>query len=368
VDVKRGYKQTEAGLIPDDWGTRRVADIALTVASGTSGVDSEFGDYPVYGSTGIIGRCLNGHYSGAAILVARVGANAGKLAIVDGRYGVTDNTIIIRIDDSCHLEYFWRQLAAKRLNSMVFGSGQPLITGSQIKNLSIPLPSTKEEQEAIAGALSDADALIESLEQLLAKKCHLKQGTMQELLTGRKRLPGFIGEWEARRLGDTASLYQPVTISAHQLTKDGYPVYGANGVIGFFDAFNHDTWQVTVTCRGSTCGTVNRTVDKCWITGNAMVVHCDGSARAVKEFLYYLLSSADLSSCITGTGQPQIVRTPLANFELRLPADPKEQTAIATVLSDIDADIDALKAKLAKARQIKQGMMQELLTGKIRLV
>ena len=92
-------------------------------------------------------------------------------------------------------------------------------------------------------------------------------------------------DWETVLLGDLASLYQPVTISAKQFTKSGFPVYGANGIVGFYNRTNHQTWQTTVTCRGSTCGTVNRTVDKCWITGNAMVLNCDENRNLCKLFL-----------------------------------------------------------------------------------
>ena len=99
-----------------------------------------------------------------------------------------------------------------------------------------------------------------------------------------------------------------------------------------------------------------------------MVVNCDQSNKLNKEFLYYLLLNQDLSVCITGTGQPQIVRGPLANFELPLPCEIPEQTAIATVLSDMDAELSALEARRDKTRALKQGMMQELLTGRIRLV
>jgi type I restriction enzyme S subunit len=216
--------------------------------------------------------------------------------------------------------------------------------------------------------LSDADAWIESLEQLIAKKRQIKQGAMQELLTGKRRLPGFSGEWETKRLGELARLYQPATISASSFANFGFPVYGANGIVGYYPSCNHTTWQVTVTCRGSTCGTVNKTVDKCWITGNAMVVNCDHNHQLDKSFLFHLLNAQDLSVCITGSGQPQIVRTPLAAVELRLPGKISEQTAISLVLSDMDTEIESLESKVAKALQIKQGMMQELLTGRIRLI
>ena len=133
---------------------------------------------PVYGSTGVIGYTETPAYEGDAILAARVGANAGKLNLVSGQYGVTDNTIIVRLNNRCCLPFYWRQLESKRLNSLVFGSGQPLITGTQLKALALcapPLP----EQRAIAGALSDVDALLGALDQLIAKKRDLKRAIMQ---------------------------------------------------------------------------------------------------------------------------------------------------------------------------------------------
>lgn len=186
--VKPGYKKTEVGVIPEDWGLQVIGGIITKVVSGRSHANLQFGDYPVYGSTGIIGYSNHSDYAGNAVLIARVGANAGKLAVVDGEYGVTDNTIMVTIHNSVLMDYFWRQLEARRLNTMVFGSGQPLITGTQIKNLTIPLPPTKTEQEAIAMTLSDMDAEITALESKLTKTRAIKQGMMHNLLTGKIRL------------------------------------------------------------------------------------------------------------------------------------------------------------------------------------
>jgi len=145
-------------------------------------------------------------------------------------------------------------------------------------------------------------------------------------------------------------------------------VYGANGIVGKYKKYNHENWQTIITCRGSTCGTINKTIDKCWITGNAMVMNIDQNKKFDKLFFYYLLSRQDFKNCITGSGQPQIVRKPLFEFQVYLPLDPNEQIAIATILSDMDAEIEKLENKLGKYRQIKTGMMQQLLTGKIRLL
>ena len=153
--MKAGYKQTEVGVIPQEWGVVALGSLATTVASGRSSPGATSGTYPVHGSTGVIGYSEWPEYEGDAILAARVGANAGRLNLVSGNYGVTDNTILLRLRSSCCLPFFWRQLEAKNLNSMVFGSGQPLITGSQLKALSVSVPSPTE-QRAIAEALRSA--------------------------------------------------------------------------------------------------------------------------------------------------------------------------------------------------------------------
>jgi type I restriction enzyme S subunit len=242
-----------------------------------------------------------------------------------------------------------------------------MVNKSGFAETKIALPPLTE-QCSIADALSGVDALLVGLDRLIAKKRDLKQAAMQQLLTGQTRLPGFDGEWETTSLSALATLYQPQTISAEQFSESGFPVYGANGVVGFYQSANHSAWQVTVTCRGSTCGTVNRTVDRCWITGNAMVLNCDHNEKLNKEFFYFLMLAQDLSSCITGTGQPQIIRGPLAEFQVRLPSDIPEQAAIAAILSGIDGELAALEARRDKTRALKQAMMQELLTGRIRLV
>jgi type I restriction enzyme S subunit len=169
-------------------------------------------------------------------------------------------------------------------------------------------------------------------------------------------------DWIVKPLSSLADLYQPKTISANEFTRYGYPVYGANGVVGHYHSYNHETRQIAVTCRGSTCGTVNYTVERSWITGNSMVVNCDQNPDISKDFLYHCLKGSDLTVCITGTGQPQIVRTPLAAILLAVPKAMSEQQAIAEALSDADAFIESLEKLIAKKRAIRQCAMHELLT------
>ena len=219
--IPKGYKQTEVGVIPADWDVKEMKDFTLSVASGKSKTTNESGDYPIYGSTGIIGKRKQADYSGDKILIARVGANAGTVNKVSGKYCVSDNTLMVTYPPEIDINFSYYQLINFRINKIIFGSGQPLVTGGQIKSLVFAIPSNKKEQSAIATALSDTDALIEKLEKLIEKKKSIKRGAMQELLTGKRRLPGFSGKWETKKLGEVAEFDHGRDLPKSDLSEDG---------------------------------------------------------------------------------------------------------------------------------------------------
>lgn len=239
------------------------------------------------------------------------------------------------------------------------------ISKHDIERLEYSVPPLSE-QEKIAEILGAWDLAIEKLTALIEQKKLLKKGLMQRLLTGKQRLSGFSEPWKKKKLGEIADLYQPKTISQSDLSEQGYPVYGANGFIGYYPEFNHKNWQIMITCRGSTCGTVNRTYGPSWITGNAMVINVDKNKQIDKKFLFYCLLKDNFSSIISGSGQPQIVRNTLAKWKILLPPLP-EQGKIANILSKADEEIDLLTRKLSALKEQKTGLMQQLLTGKIRV-
>jgi len=252
----------------------------------------------------------------------------------------------------------------------------------------IQLPPSLSEQTAIATALSDADDLIEALENLLAKKRLIKQGAMQELLTGKRRLPGFSGEWVVTRLGDLATFYK-----GKGLPKNAITPFGSTPCVHYGELFTHHKETIT--------GVLNKTepfegsfysikndilmptsdvtpnglakascimIDGVILGGDILVIRPD-TARGNGSYLSFLIRFAkdQVLQLVTGSTVYHLYAADMKKFSFELPPLP-EQTAIATVLSDMDAEIDALQARLDKARQIKQGMMQELLTGRIRLV
>ncbi len=361
--VPEGYKQTEVGVIPEDWEGALLEKVTTAVASGRSKSNQAYGSYPVYGSTGVIGYSSEPQYEGTAILVARVGANAGKLNKVSGKYGVTDNTIILRFSEAVETGFVWKALELKRLNNLVFGSGQPLITGSQLKALTIAVPPLLE-QRAIATALSDVDALLEELDRLIAKKRDIKQAAMQQLLTGETRLPGFEGEWEARRIGDVLEVRHGRSQKEVE-TKDGeYPIYASGGEIGRANTYLYSKPSVLIGRKGTIdapryCDQPFWTVDTLFYT--------ELLDRNSAKFMYYKFCMIPWRNYNEASGVPSLSARTIENIEIVLPTH-EEQEAIAAVLSDMDTEIQALEQRRNKTAELKQGMMQELLTGRTRLV
>ena len=273
------------------------------------------------------------------------------------------------LEQSLLKQYFSGNQFEQYVKSVQTATAVPHISPNDIKDFPVLLPPLSEQQK-IAQILSTWDQAIAVTETLLEKSQQQKKALMQQLLTGKKRLldengARFEGEWEEFSLGNIAKVYQPKTISQSQLSFDGYPVYGANGIIGYYCDFNHELEQIAVTCRGSTCGVVNWTMPKSWITGNAMVINVDNNSAISKKFLFYVLSNADLKYLITGSGQPQITGD-IKNHVVHL-ASFKEQKVIAQVLTIADQEIEVLQRKLDCLQQEKKALMQQLLTGKRRV-
>lgn len=395
--IPKGYKQTEVGVIPADWDAIALGKISTSISSGKSSTQTILGgDYFIYGSTGIIGTCVDFDYEGERILVARVGANAGTVNCVSGKYCVSDNTLMIQLKNKVDFQFILYFLIHSNLNKMIFGSGQPLITGSQLKTLIIPLPPTDNEQTAIAEALSDTDDLIDSLDKLITKKRNLKQAAMQQLLTGKTRLPGFTDQWEEKTLGDHVEFLRHGVNSRAELTINDPVKYLHYGDI-------HACNNVRLCPNGlpslpaSKAKTLDRLSEGDLIFADASE-DLDGVGKSVEiigvsdtecvsglhtiaarfdkdvladGFKGYLQFCPEFISQLrrlaAGTKVYATNRSHIAGIEMHLP-DTIEQTAIAEVLSDMDSSIEALEERRDKVWSLKQGMMQQLLTGRIRLV
>jgi len=368
IAVKPGYKQTEVGVIPKDWEVKTLGKfVSLQRGHDLTEQDRKQGNIPVMGSAGQNGFHDTAIVKGPGIVIGRSGASFGQAHYCEVDFW-PHNTALYVTDlngnDPLYAFYFLRALDFTRYNS---GGAQQSLNRNFISPIPIGVPPTAE-QRAIAEALSDVDALIESLEQLLGKKRQVKQGAMQKLLTGKKRLPGFNGEWEEKKLGDIAEIQKGELITEQRAVPGRIPVIAGGKKPSYFhNLANRRGKTITISGSGASAGYVALYGIPIFASDCSTIG--EGERYSV-EFIYFvlLLNQSAIYKAQTGGAQPHIHPSDLRPLSIAFPKTKAEQTAIAAVLSDMDAGIETLETKLAKSRQIKQGMMQELLTGKTRLM
>ena len=379
------YKQTEVGMIPANWNPVLLGKLCSSISSGKSKTaGSTSGKFPIYGSTGQIGNSIKFDYNGQSILIARVGANAGVVNHVGGNYCVSDNTLIVSLSAGIQYRFIYYFLKYRNLNSLVFGSGQPLITGGQLKNLAIPLPPLSE-QTAIAEALSDADAMIASLEKLIDKKTKIKQGAMQELLSSTGSDGKLKEGWVKRKLGEVAEIFGGGTPSTNVSEYwNGYINWFTPTEIGLTKYVFTSARRITqaglsnssarILPKGTLILTTRAGIGDISILGEVACTNQGFQSFIVNEetsseFLYYLLIMMKEVFIQRASGSTFLEISPrvLKQIEIYIPSI-NIQLEISNILSVMDVELDVLYVKLNKAQKLKQGMMQNLLTGKIRLV
>ena len=248
--------------------------------------------------------------------------------------------------------------------SVITGTAQQQITREPLAKVEImypPLPEQHKIVEILEDHLSRLDAALADVKQAKVKAAQFRRSFIHEMTTA-------IEGSEVLGLLEICDVYQPKTISTKELIADGeFPVYGANGQIGFYDKFNHEESEVTVTCRGATCGTVNVIPPMSWITGNAMVFKPKDN-RIQKGFLEYVLRGVDWSPIITGTAQPQITRASLQDLYIDVPNAQIQQTIYMELESSLTQVRNALKMCERVEMQgasLRRSLLQAAFTGQL---
>jgi type I restriction enzyme, S subunit len=424
MEVKKSYKETEVGLIPVDWEIFSLKDVCIKIRDGNYGWEypkpHEFVDYGIpfltskaIGKDGTLKDDLidfispekhmsldKAHIELNDVLFTNRGASVGAIGFVDNRIAggnIGPQLTLLRVNPNLVTsKYLFHSMKSnvvqKQIKSQDSGSAMNFYSIAATEKFQFPLPPTLAEQEAIAEALSDADALIEAVEQLLAKKRQVKQGAMQRLLRPKEG-------WEPTNLGSIAdpnkrwsftggpfgsnlksSDYTDDGVRIIQLQnigdgefKDNYEVFTSLQKADELLSCNIYPGEIILSKMGDPVARA------CIIPPlhERYVMCSDGIRLSVDQkrfntyFVYTVINAQDFrtkaENAGTGSTRKRIGLTELRNLELLCPPLP-EQTAIAEILSDMDAEISALEEKLVKARQVKAGMMSELLTGKIRLV
>jgi type I restriction enzyme S subunit len=390
-NIQPGYKQTEVGVIPEDWSFDYIENLSNITTGGRNTQDRvDDGLYPFFVRSQTVERINTYSFDGEAVLTAGDGVGTGKIFhYINGKFDAHQRVYRISDFNERIKGYFFYLYFSShfynRIMQMTAKSSVDSVRREMIARMLIPVPP-KAEQEAIAECLGDADALIESLEQLISKKRQIKQGAMQELLTGKRRLPGFSGEWSNKRLMDLAVLSKagvnPASFPDTQFAHFSLPAFDAGEVPVIEEGSLIGSNKFLMPMDAVLLSKLNPRIPRIWAPS-----HIPENSVCSTEFLVLVppestdrkfLAALCCSSSVcyqmelhaTGTtGSHQRIHPSQAlTIEVRVPHDKAEQTAIAAILSDMDSEITALEEKLAKARQLKQGMMQELLTGRTRLL
>lgn len=393
--IETNFKHTEIGLIPHDWEVKSLGEIC-DVRDGTHDSPKYVkSGYPLVTSKNLTNGVIdfaNIQYISKVdydkinerskadigdVLYAMIGTIGNPVLITkEPDFAIKNVALFKDIKKVCqaYIRYFFDSTyTIKRIMEDVSGSNQKFIPLGYFRNMPIPLPPTLAEQERIAGALSSIDTLIGTLNEQIEKKRHIKQGTMQQLLTGKKRLAGFTGEWKNEiLLGEVIDIYKGQQVNNSELTDNTtmFPMLnGGSTPSGYYDKYNTPAYSITISEGGNSCGYVNYMKESFWAGGHCYIVK--PIVDTCKDFLYYVLKyrEPDIMKLRVGSGLPNIQRkTLLKEIVLLFPPTIAEQSAIAAVLSGMDTEIAALEQKRDKYIAIKSGMMQDLLTGKIRLV
>jgi len=399
--VPTGYKQTEVGVIPEEWEVKPLGEVA-TIATGNTPPTcdaSNYGDEYLFvgpvdmGDAKFIsktekmlskkGFAMSRRFPRDSILFVSIGSTIGKCGIAPVELTSNQQINAIFPSTSFAVDYLFYAVsaAAPRIRVQAGEQAVPIVNKTQFSETSVAFPPLPE-QRAIATALSDVDGLLGALDRLIAKKRDLKQAAMQQLLTppragqagqtprpgsGQARLPGFDGEWVVKRLGEVVQIQKGQLITSKTLRLGEIPVIAGGKQPAYFHAAaNRKGCTITISASGASAGYVARHDQPIFASDCSTISESEDYSL---DFIFYQLLNQQhtIYRAQTGGAQPHIHTKDLNPLSIPVPPLP-EQTAIAEVLSEMDAELAGLEQRREKTRALKQGMMQELLTGRVRLV
>lgn len=411
MELKPGYKRLEAGVIPEGWETDTLLAISCQIMDYRGrtpkklGMEWGNGDIPAlsaanvrmgfvdfkeecyFGSEQLYRRWMTKGDLAKNDILFTTEAPLGSVALVpdNRRYILSQRTVLLRVDPDRVLNRFIFQVMLssgfqRMLANYASGSTARGIQRKKFEQLYVPIPPL-HEQGAIAAALSDVDALLDRLERLITKKRELKQAAMQQLLAGQTRLPGFSGKWTTKRLSEIASIRNQKVLPSNVDTDTpcvelDHIGQGTGRLLECSTAQYSKSTKYRFFSGDVLFGRLRSYLRKFWHADRDGICTTEiwplmtDSQQADSGFLHAIVQSdrfIEAASISFGTHMPRADWGVLRNFEIRLP-QVREQLAIAEILSDTDAEIAALESRRDKTRDLKQGMMQELLTGRTRLI
>ncbi len=401
MELKLGYKQSLLGIVPEDWDVMTLSDVCHSICDGTHFTPRYVSQgIPFYSVENITANDFeNTKYISEkehATLIKRCKPERGDILMTRITAGVVGDTRLIDWDVNASIyvslallkpnnriesEYLYRYSRSpvfiRETEKRALTNATPKkINMQEIGAIPIPVPRSVVEQRAIATALGDVDALLNGLARLITKKRDLKHAAIQQLLTGKTRLPGFNGKWEVKKLENSADCLDNVRVPMNEAERShmqgDIPYCGANGVLGYVNNYVIDDDIILMAEDGGYFDEYEyrpiayRMIGKCWVNNHAHILKAKPGFD--QGFLFYSLVHKNILPFLASGTRAKLNKSELNKIEVNFPLEKDEQAAIAAVLSDMDTELACLEQRRNKTKDIKHAMMQELLTGKTRLV
>ncbi|AQT58758.1 restriction endonuclease subunit S [Cellvibrio sp. PSBB023] len=395
MELKKGYQKTEIGVIPQDWDSIHLSNLCRSICDGTHFTPTYVSNgIPFYSVENITANdFVNTKFISEAehaLLIKRCKPERGDILMTRITAGIIGDTKLLDWDVNASIyvslallkpnnyvasEFLYRYTKSSAFirdveRRALINATPKKINMSEIGTIPIPVPSNKAEQKIIAASLSDADELVIGLSKLIAKKRNIKQATMQQLLTGKTRLSGFNEKWDIKQLGDVAHIKTGSRNNEDKVADGQYPFFVRSDSIERINTFSYECEAILVPGEGR-IGDIFHYINGRFDAHQRVYVISQFKNEVLGQYIHLYMSQNFGNWAMQNSVKATVdsLRLPtFQTFEMLFPPTAAEQLAIIKVISDIENEIAALEKRLEKTRMLKQGMMQELLTGRIRLV
>lgn len=370
-------KNSEIGLIPEEWKATRIGELFDIGAGGDldksnfSPVRDESHGFPIY-ANGLSDKGLYGFSSYSSRDAGSITVTArGTLGAANFRnqpFVAIGRLLVLKPKEKDHDGRFFAEYLNAKVRFASESTGVPQLTAPQVSQYWVAEPPS-HEQAAIANVLDDIDCYLNQLDQLITKKRDIKKGAMQELLTGKRRLPGFSGEWAEKTLGEIAHIKTGSRNNQDKVESGAYPFFVRSANVERINSYSYDCEAILIPGEGG-IGSIFHYINGRFDVHQRVYAITQFDEMVFGKFIFYFMAEHFGIHAMQNSVKATVdsLRLPtFTNFLLRLPPSREEQDAIAEILSDLEDEIAVLEAQREKTAALKQGMMQQLLTGKIRL-
>lgn len=370
------FKETEIGLIPEDWFLKTIPDVAVNMDRNRKPLSSRErttmqGKIPYYGAAGIIDWVNDYKYDGRYLLIAEDGTvtsdgDKPMLQIAEGKFWVSNHAHVLKAERLSDFMFLYYSLRNTSVVPFITGAVQPKLSQENMNKIKFPWPSNSGERERIADIIGSLDEKIDLNRKMNISLEAIGQALFNNWFGTYLDSTSLPNDWEIYKAKDKLKIRYGKNLPTTKLLDNGYPVYGGNGIIGYFSEYIYELPQIIIACRGAACGALHKTKPKSFVTNNSLIFEIPEESGLNRYYLEYYLKNIDRSEFVTGSAQPQITIANLEHIKILVPdrESLKKFREIMIPISDFMYENECENETLAKLRD---SLLPKLMNGKVRV-